>query len=77
IGTDYPPFAFNSGMGWLPVRRAECLLLGLIRPQDMVAPSARAPFGAELSADEATADLADLRAARSELEQLAQSWRRA
>ncbi|MDE2106490.1 MAG: hypothetical protein KGL39_55260 [Patescibacteria group bacterium] len=77
IGTDYPPFAFNSGMGWMPVRRAECLLLGLIRPQDMVVPSARAPFGAELSADEATADLADLRAARGELEQLAQSWRRA
>jgi hypothetical protein len=29
IGTDYPPFAFNSGMGWRQVSRAVCEQLGV------------------------------------------------
>jgi len=29
---DYPPFAFNSGMGWRPVTRAECERLGVTGP---------------------------------------------
>jgi hypothetical protein len=29
IGTDYPPFAFNSGMGWRQVSRAVCEKLGV------------------------------------------------
>ena len=32
LDTDHPPFAFNSGMGWLPVDRGECLDLGIIKP---------------------------------------------
>ena len=30
LDTDHPPFAFNSGMGWRSVPRAECIRLGLI-----------------------------------------------
>ena len=30
IGTDYPPFAYNSGMGWRQVSKQEMLALGLI-----------------------------------------------
>jgi len=29
LGNPYPPFAFNSGMDWNPVSRAECAQLGL------------------------------------------------
>jgi hypothetical protein len=29
IGTDYPPFAFNSGMGWMQVSRRTCEQLGV------------------------------------------------
>lgn len=37
IGTDYPPFAFNSGMGWRQIARAICEQLGV-------------PFGAKVKA---------------------------
>lgn len=30
LGNPYPPFAFNSGMDWRAVPRAECIALGLI-----------------------------------------------
>ncbi len=30
LDTDHPPFAFNSGMGWRPVLRSECIALGII-----------------------------------------------
>jgi hypothetical protein len=30
LDTDHPPFAFNSGMGWRAVPRAECIALGII-----------------------------------------------
>ncbi len=29
LDTEHPPFAFNSGMGWLPVSLSECLRLGI------------------------------------------------
>jgi hypothetical protein len=29
IGTDYPPFAFNSGMGWSQVSKGTCERLGV------------------------------------------------
>jgi hypothetical protein len=29
IGTDYPPFAFNSGMGWRQIDRRTCQSLGI------------------------------------------------
>lgn len=32
LDTDHPPFAFNSGMGWRPVDRVECIRLGIIAP---------------------------------------------
>ena len=32
LDTDYPPFAFNSGMGWLEVPRAECAALKVTGP---------------------------------------------
>ncbi|MEI7912721.1 MAG: hypothetical protein WCK77_24100 [Verrucomicrobiota bacterium] len=32
LDVDYPPFAFNSGMGWRTVTRAECLRLGVTGP---------------------------------------------
>ena len=35
IDASYPPYAFNSGMGWREVPRAECIELGLIRPGEM------------------------------------------
>lgn len=32
LDTDHPPFAFNSGMGWRPVRRQVALDLGITGP---------------------------------------------
>lgn len=32
LDIDHPPFAFNSGKRWRAVPRAECVALGLIRP---------------------------------------------
>lgn len=32
LSTDHPPFAFNSGMGWREVSRAECEKLGITGP---------------------------------------------
>lgn len=32
LGVDHPPFAFNSGMGWLEVSKAECRRLGITGP---------------------------------------------
>jgi hypothetical protein len=37
IGTDYPPFAFNSGMGWTAVSRGACEALGV--PIDKTPPA--------------------------------------
>ena len=34
LGNPFPPFAFNSGMGWEAVRREECLRLGIITGED-------------------------------------------
>jgi hypothetical protein len=41
LDNPYPPFAFNSGMNWLELSRADCLKVGLIDPEDKVEP---APF---------------------------------
>ena len=38
LGNPYPPFAFNSGMDWRAVPRAECLALGLIEGASAPAP---------------------------------------
>jgi hypothetical protein len=32
LGVSHPPFAFNSGMGWVPVSRGECVRLGAALP---------------------------------------------
>lgn len=40
IGTDYPPFAFGSGMGWKQISRAVCEQLGLGTEQPGKAPPA-------------------------------------
>lgn len=32
LGTDHPPFAFNSGMGWREIDRGECARLGIRGP---------------------------------------------
>ena len=66
IGTDYPPLAFNSGYGWRAVPRAECVEIGLIDEDDVIAPD-DSEFASELQDDAETATLADLHAARSEL----------
>ena len=42
LDTDHPPFAFNSGMGWQPVDRAECIKLGMIS-ESYTAPQAGEP----------------------------------
>jgi hypothetical protein len=46
IGTDYPPFAWGSGMGWRGVPRQECEALGILppgwkapRPQPVASPN--------------------------------------
>jgi hypothetical protein len=39
VGTDYPPFAFNSGMGWRQISRRACNELG-IPLDDIKAPKA-------------------------------------
>ena len=64
IGTNYPPFAFNSGMGWRTVARAECLALGL--PVDDLQPTSE-DFGSELEDDPNTMTVSDLKATRSAL----------
>jgi hypothetical protein len=33
LDVDFPPFAFNSGMRWLPVRRGEVTALGITGPE--------------------------------------------
>lgn len=38
LGTAMPPFAYGSGMAWVPVRRAEAEALGLLRDGDPDAP---------------------------------------
>ena len=38
LGNPYPPFAFNSGLDWLPVSREQCVKLGLIAPDEKLAP---------------------------------------
>lgn len=76
IGTDYPPFAFNSGYGWIEVSRDECVQVGLIDEGDQIAPSDEA-FGAELEKDAASATLADFRALRADLLKAANEWRAA
>lgn len=45
LGNPYPPFAFNSGLAWVGVDRAECIRLGLIAGDEEVA----APKAADLS----------------------------
>lgn len=47
LGNPFPPFAFNSGLGWRAVDRAECDTLGLL-----VNDEASAPMDAELSPGE-------------------------
>lgn len=74
IGTDYPPFAFNSGYGWVEVARDECVELGLIGERDMIEPS-EPEFGSELSEDETTSLLAELRTEKAELLKAAYAWR--
>ncbi len=66
IGTSYPPFAFNSGMGWRDVDRAECVSVGLIDENDQIAPTDN-EFGSELEDDASSATLADLKSTRAAL----------
>ncbi|EDY16687.1 hypothetical protein CfE428DRAFT_5800 [Chthoniobacter flavus Ellin428] len=40
LGHPFPPFAFNSGMGWLGVRRAQAESLGLLAPGASTGPMA-------------------------------------
>jgi len=46
LGHPYPPFAFNSGMDWRAVPRAECASLGLLGVRENESP---APMKAQLS----------------------------
>lgn len=50
LGNPFPPFAFGSGYGIREVQREECLLLGVIAPDDRIAkasPSLEASIKAE------------------------------
>ena len=38
LGNPWPPFAFNSGMGVIPVTRADAVALGIIEPHEEVKP---------------------------------------
>jgi hypothetical protein len=51
LGTDLPPFAWNSGYGWKSVRRDECIKLGVIKESDEVQRTAGRPVNAGLQAD--------------------------
>lgn len=42
LGNPYPPFAFNSGMWVKDVSRSEAERLGIIKPEEQVAPQERA-----------------------------------
>jgi hypothetical protein len=48
IGTDYPPFAFNSGMGWRQISRDACKQFG-IPVDDIKVPEAAKIEAAQLS----------------------------
>lgn len=74
IGTNYPPFAFNSGFGWSAVARAECITVGLIGESTRIAPRPES-FAAGLTKDAASTPLADLRATRAALLAAAQALR--
>lgn len=39
LDNPYPPFAFNSGMNWLELSRADCIKVGLIGETDKVEPA--------------------------------------
>lgn len=39
LGNPWPPFAFNSGMNWLPVEREDAIALGLLEPDQSVEPA--------------------------------------
>lgn len=74
IGTNYPPFAFNSGFGWSALARTECVAVGLLGQSTQVAPR-KESFAAELNKDANSATLSDLRATRSALLAAAQALR--
>ena len=40
LDTEVPPFAFNSGYGWLEIRRDEALALGVMARGDEIEPAA-------------------------------------
>lgn len=67
LNTDYPPFAFNSGYGWIQRNRAYCLAIGLIKKKyDRPDPEMK-DFAAELDKDEKTKLIAELKTARAKL----------
>jgi len=35
LNNPFPPFAFNSGLGWTAVSRADCVMLGLINGEEI------------------------------------------
>jgi hypothetical protein len=66
LDTAYPPFAFNSGMGWRQVPREECLELGVIEADEQVQPGAPIGMNDELKAGSGI-DADFLRALKSDL----------
>lgn len=52
LGNPFPPFAFNSGMAWRAVPRAEAEALGLVTGSDAGLAAGTAPMQAQLSPGE-------------------------
>ena len=66
MDTDVPPFAFNSGFGWIARNRATCVELGVIDEDDDV--EARAHYLTERMFDQPGAvTLADVKAKKNDL----------
>jgi ubiquitin-binding protein len=45
LHVDFPPFAFNSGMGWISCARRRAEEFGVVTPEDVITPQVLPDFG--------------------------------
>lgn len=67
LDSPFPPFAFNSGMGWREVPREEAIALGLITGDEAPSASDARFFDEEMAEDAAQFSRAELEEARRSL----------